>query len=417
MRKKKAIILLSCIILLALAGAVVLILNIKQFYDQPERKGYERQKIEEEIASLFTEDLKKGNVETVTKTEAYYVNSDLEYEDENYEVIGGIKYTPDYAVGNLECVLEIPSIKLRRGVYTGTMAEIQHDLDIWMTTAAHPDYILGKTHYCIYGHNSPTQDLSFNNLKDVTVGDYFLLTSPTHVYVYDVTDFYAQWRELVTRDPICNFELPKEKCYIITCGRGQYRYRDIVVVGTLNAKYTIAEWENVKGEITAERRERHYTEKDTRERLSLTLEMKKAELVARLITPDGKPVSGADLCITDEDGLFYKTDGKEYRETDENGEIRYAVTDFAANTQYVLGGYDLKNEDYRDPDDVAFRIDLKKQERTIVTETVEEETYQTESYRAVWFVFTIISIVMILCILGLVIMAFRGPEKKGEKGD
>ena len=103
-----------------------------------------------------------------------YDFSDLDYEDANYYMRDGIVYTPDYAKGTIQCVLEVPTAGIRRGVYTGTWEEINYDLDIWMVTAARPDYTLGETHMCIYGHNHTAQDLSFNRLKDVEVGDAFL---------------------------------------------------------------------------------------------------------------------------------------------------------------------------------------------------------------------------------------------------
>lgn len=68
----------------------------------------------------------------------------------------GVTYTPDFARGTLDCVLEIPSISLKRGVYTGTREEIEYDLSIWLTTAASSSLELGKTHYAIYGSNPRT---------------------------------------------------------------------------------------------------------------------------------------------------------------------------------------------------------------------------------------------------------------------
>lgn len=137
-----------------------------------------------------------------------------EWSDPNYYTRDGITYTPDYAQGTLLGVLEVEKAGIRRGVYGGSWEAIQHDLDIWMVTEARPDYELGKTHFAIYGHNHTVQDLSFNRLKDVTVGDVFTYTTDTGIWIYDVTRFFADWRELVTQNYIDNFSLPADKCYL-----------------------------------------------------------------------------------------------------------------------------------------------------------------------------------------------------------
>ena len=130
-----------------------------------EVQGFQRQHEEEKAAELFLQDIKENSrrihentdeqttdkeseASTATERKGDRIPADqvdLNYTDDNYEVIGGVKYTPDYAAGHLDCVLEIPKIKMRRGVYTGTNSEIQHDLDIWMTTTAHTDYVLGRS--------------------------------------------------------------------------------------------------------------------------------------------------------------------------------------------------------------------------------------------------------------------------------
>ncbi len=164
------------------------------------------------------------------------------WSDDNWYSRDGVTYTPDYAQGYVQCVLEIPSVKIRRGVYSGTWDEIRYNLNIWMVTASRPDYELGKTHFCIYGHNHTQQDLSFNRLKDVKTGDLFSLTSDQGYYEYEVTGVFAVTREKATSDFVDNFCWPREKCYIITCGRGEHRYLDLIVEGTLKRELTIEEY-------------------------------------------------------------------------------------------------------------------------------------------------------------------------------
>lgn len=169
-----------------------------------------------------------------------------EYADENYYSRDGVVYTPDYAKGYIDCRLEVPTAGISRGVYAGTWEEINFNLDIWMVTTSRPDYELGTTHYCIYGHNHTVQDLSFNNLQKVQVGEYFYLTGTSGRYTYEITNVFAVSREDATKNYVDNFTLGSDKCYIITCGRDDgvrnFRYLDLIVEGTLTEHLTIAEY-------------------------------------------------------------------------------------------------------------------------------------------------------------------------------
>lgn len=242
-------------------GAVLLAGYAGYLYIHPEQSGRERQNTEESLAQAYIEALleketeNEGSLvsestfeETSEETEELSLeeestevrSSDAEeptletkWADPNYYTRDGITYTPDYAQGELLGVLEVDRAGIRRGVYGGSWEAIEHDLDIWMVTEARPDYELGNTHFAIYGHNHTVQDLSFNRLKDVTEGDVFTYTTDQGVYIYDVTRFFADWREMVTKNIVDNFTLPADKCYIISCGRNEYRYKDIVVEGTL----------------------------------------------------------------------------------------------------------------------------------------------------------------------------------------
>lgn len=200
-----------------------------------DREAFQRQKIEESLAEVYLKDLyERKQTEETENTE---VNDT--WEDNVWYIRNGVLYTPDYAKGRLQCVLEIPSVKIRRGVYGGSWEDIYYNLDIWMVTSARPDYRLGSTHYCIYGHNHTTQNLSFNRLKDVKKGDIFTLTSEAGIFTYQVNEIFAWWREEVTKKIVDNFKLPKEECYIITCGRGENRYKDLVVKGILQSHMPI----------------------------------------------------------------------------------------------------------------------------------------------------------------------------------
>ena len=187
--------------------------------------------------------------------------------DENYYERGGVVYTPEYARGFIDCVLEIPCIQLKRCVYSGTPEEIEADLDMWFTVSASPDLIPGKTHYAIYGHNHTVQNLSFNRLGEVKIGDWFTLTRGAEVYIYLVTDLFASERRAGRAAYAYDESIDASLCYIFTCGRDYMlldglstRYKDFIVEGTLWRTVSLAEWtgENEaspheeRGEVPAE---------------------------------------------------------------------------------------------------------------------------------------------------------------------
>lgn len=263
--------------------------------------------------------------------------------DDHYYERGGVVYTPDYAQGELDCVLEIPCISLKRGVYKGNAAQIDHDLGIWLTTAAKEDMELGKTNYAIYGHNHTVQDLSFNRLKDVSVGDVFTLTKEGRAYVYRVSRIFAEWRSVGRKRYAMTTALDPSLCYIFTCGRDYWplngvstRYKDYIVEGTLEG---ICDREALKnrenGPINAieedpEPKEQETAAAEPEETTKESEELKKAEpesiwetdprirpvlsvtevpgssdgAVVRILitTPDGKPLSGSTLALLNDEG-------------------------------------------------------------------------------------------------------------------
>lgn len=255
MRKKKDIIVLGTLSILLLAIAVVT-------YFWPYLRGYGRQHQEEQIAIEYVqamleqkEEQKENSFIDWEKVQqraeelgllpnketdaAFWADEDPETAESQhwrddiwYSTPEGQIYTPDYAVGTIDCVLYIPTIRLCRGVYTGTWTEIYHDLDYWMVTVARPDYILGETHYCIYGHNTPRLNLSFNRLQSLKAGADFYLLAPSGVYHYQVTGMTGVSREQ-SKQYTDDFTRESETCYLITCGRGEYQYLDLIVEGTL----------------------------------------------------------------------------------------------------------------------------------------------------------------------------------------
>ena len=411
-------------VILLIVCVAVFVWSSIEFFRSEEVEGYVRQYREERIAELYLQDIQEKSKSEIAQAETETVDDTVEtekgiapadqvnlnYTDDNYEIIGGVKYTPDYAAGHLDCVLEIPKIKMRRGVYTGTASEIQQDLDIWMTTTAHKDYVLGKTHYCIYGHNSPTQSLSFNNLKHVGVGDIFLLTTEDYVYLYDVTDFYPQWRELVKKDITDNFSLPADKCFIITCGRDQYRYKDIIVEGTLREKYKIAEWNGTdQKKMLSETRSSAIPAVIKAKKITthITVRLEEDKLQIQLTDEEGRPLPGAVLCITDSDGLFLK-EISESLITDENGSVNVPTENFSDGELYAAGALEIDTEQYEMPADQGFRIRYDDQEYEILQDLADVETTAGDYYMILWGGLMIILLILItVCVIQIVKLVRR----------
>ena len=180
--------------------------------------------------------------------------------DDAYYERGGVVYTPEHAVGRIDCVLEIPKISLKRCVYSGTDEEIAADLDMWFTVSASGALVPGETHYAIFGHNHTVQNLSFNRLGEVTVGDWFTLTRGSMVYIYLVTDVFASERASGRRSYAYDNSMDPSRCYIFTCGRDYMllngvstRYKDFIVEGTLWKTVPLRVWQGIEAGEEADR--------------------------------------------------------------------------------------------------------------------------------------------------------------------
>lgn len=247
----------TAVILFLSVFTVVLLAAALIAYFYPYLEGYRHQEQEKSIAVHYLEDLQNNKAGTKERdidweqiaeraSKLAEKNTDGEeaskgrWSDDTYYELDGVTYTPDYAQGTLDCVLIIPKIQLCRGVYTGTWEDITHNLDVWMATTARPDYVLGETHYCIYGHNTPRLNLSFNRLQSLEAGDAFYLVNPDGVYEYRVTDILGVSRSESSRYTD-DFTISSKKCYLITCGRDEYRYLDLIVEGTLKSLTPIDE--------------------------------------------------------------------------------------------------------------------------------------------------------------------------------
>jgi len=317
-------------LLLTAASAIVLAASL--YLNRDTLQGMARQKQDESIAEEYLksfrvlvkedspgpteEDVPSENEEGPTGADTPLSTDETENPeivDDLYYRRDGVTYTPEYAKGTLDCVLEIPSISLKRGVYTGTRWEIEYDLSIWMTTAASPDLKLGETHYAIYGHNHLAQDLSFNRLKDVRIGDSFTLTKEGEMYHYLVSDILAEWRSTGRKRYALDMNQDPSLCYIFTCGRDHWlldgrstRYKDYIVVGKLQEKYIASEWADRKNPNPAP--EEQTVTFVSRNLLKTILEVtaetdgQGARIKASVTDKGGRLIKEAALSLLNEDG-------------------------------------------------------------------------------------------------------------------
>lgn len=276
-RRKRYKIVFLCVGILGFAVSALLFavgLNKVQANKETINEGFERQHEEESLADLYIEYLmslcEEGTADIGTiidipsrgevahgsqisgdpSTEETEAPPVIEWYDDNYFQREGVTFTPDYAVGYLAFVLEYPKIQIRRGVYcAGSYAELNQDLDMWMTVLYNPLQRLGETHLAIFAHNSLTQDLSFNRVRESSIGDVFYLYGTSGIYEYVVTDIRCESRETVTNKYVLS-EQDKNKVFIATCGRDDIftpdgnstRYRDFVIEGTLHEKYPLSSY-------------------------------------------------------------------------------------------------------------------------------------------------------------------------------
>ena len=493
-----------CILLAAgLLGLAVWI------FTHPETEGMERQKTEEAIAQAYIEDLLHASADTTgprevvtseaslspfpndtestteeleafeeTEEESEVIEEGKEEEsseeassdvdstearepagpvanDPNYYQRDGVTYTPDYAIGELMGVLEVPVAGIKRGAYGGSWEAIVHDLDIWMVTVARPDYVLGETHYCIYGHNHTVQDLSFNRLKDVKPGDVFTYTTQDGVYIYDVTRFFADWREVVDVEYVNNFDIPADKFYILTCGRNEYRYKDIVVEGTLRCVVDLEDYvkdpeyymysymmdeeeESSSAEWESQTEEETGTEESADRNEDGTLDMADEEMsseeetgavetseaatqepvpcrisVKAVSAPGSQAVEIAcvdesgkyvpsDLGLLDSDGLFI-----ERWTQDDSADAPHIISGLSPDAAYVAAALNVYGNQYIAPEDHIFtyRVDA-------IREGDGQESY-TEDGLPAWAKPAGVALCALILILIALLLKPSKPKKRG----
>jgi len=444
---KKRVLTKALTILLAVTAAALLGIGSYLLY-HPEPEAEERQDTEESLADAYLEAAKKEAAEGTAKEEASdgasetqkettvdpehetnagsmtaagdtVISSTTSFSDDIYYYRGDTTYTPDYAEGTLIGVLEIDACKIRRGVYGGTWEEIQHDLDIWMVTEARPDYVIGETHFAIYGHNHPTQDLSFNRLKDLQIGDVFTFTQDASVYVYEVTRFIADWREVVTSDIVDNFDLPADEMYIITCGRGEYACKDIVYVGKLRGTVELGKYSKAPDYYKYDKsafksaNDTDLSEENSGQDADVSGNDGAIDLVKTELTVILNAENKLEFICTDAAGNkvpcyigIYDMDGLPVGHVSyPEQEISYMIPE--EDTQYITGIVTIDRTVYEVPEDIVFTYHAGTIAESTINETGMDDNGLPVYVKPV--IFTLFGIMAVLLVL--VLMPRKGERK------
>ena len=361
------------------------------FYFSTETEDIEKQEhiselIAEEYLVKISQNIENGESnqeEIVPSTEETI--SDLDYEDNDVFSY----FDESYAWGYVDCVLEIPAIDLRQSIFTGTPAQIEHDLSNWLSVTARADYVLGDTHYCIYMHNPKNKSIKISYAQyDLREKDYMVITKGPVVYLYEVTGVFPEWRDKCTDIYVNNMAVDRDKLYIFTCGRDEWQGRNVVVEGTVRAVYQTSDWNENKEE---------YIEKykkavgliqeevvEEKERLIMKIESDDKLLKISLYGPNYTKVENCSIGICDVDGYLIDMIENPMQYV---GDV--ITIGQLGEGEYYIGVYENKT-DYLDPIPYKIVIDKKTYTQSIVS--VDEEAVQKQEQAEIM---KIVAIVML----------------------
>jgi sortase (surface protein transpeptidase) len=296
-------------------------------------------------------------------------SSDLDYTDN--EIYSHFEESD--AWGYIDCVLEIPAIDLRQSVFTGTPEQIQHDLKRWLSVTARSDYILGDTHYCIYMHNARNKSIKISYAQEkLREKDYMIVTKQNHVYLYQVTGVFGEWRNKCTDNYVNNMTVDNKKLYIFTCGRGEWQGKNLVIEGTVHAVYDTSDWVTNKDQYINEYKkdigviiEDPVVEK---EQLVMNIETRDQSLIVSLHDENYANVSNCTVGICDVDG--YLVEGVE-NPIPYNGSA--IVIPNLPKGEYYIGVYE-NNTYHLDP--IPYKVVIDQQTHTQSVTTVDQEALE-----------------------------------------
>ena len=298
---------------------------------------------------------------------------------------------------------------MRQTVFSGTPAQIEHDLSYWLTVTGRADYILGATHYCIYAHNPTNKTVRFSYAQtDLKVDDYILLTSKGNVYFYKVIGLFPEWREQCTEKYVNNMTLDNKLLYIFTCGRDEWQYKNVVIEGYLMDQYSIADRNENKDTYIDEYKKslNPIVVEKPKEEMVMDLKQNGDLINVSLKTSNYQTVNNCTIGIFDTEGFLVEIEGNPF--TYDGGVLTLPKL---AKGDYCIGVYE-NNTEYLNPREYSITIDTQQYVQNI--ETVDKQIEETASNDAlimrVSMIVTAVSALM--CVGCLAYSIFNSTKRK-----
>lgn len=225
------------------------------FYFKPFEKNelQQQEQVSENLANAYLEQVANLSQDQIDEVNRQHLDdlilSQLDYTDN--KIYG--KSSEKYAWGKIDCVVEIPAIKFRQCVFTGTQRQIEHDLGVWLPVTAIDGYRLGETRYCVYMHNPTNKSIQISKAQDnLKTNDYIIVTKNANVYLYRVESVTSGDRFEAAEKYVHNENIGPEKFYLFTCARGKWQGKSLIIDATLYDQFSIKEWQKNQVEILKE---------------------------------------------------------------------------------------------------------------------------------------------------------------------
>ena len=342
-----------------------------------------------------TDDSASKAKDTENKDNNTESNSDLNYKDDVLYKTHTIKE----AQGKIDCVIEIPSIEFRQCIFTGTAQQINHDLKCWLPVTCRSDYILGQTHYAVYMHNPSDRSIKISRAqKEMSIGDYIVLTQGNIVYFYTVSDLFPEYREICADRYANNMSTPNDKLYIFTCGKDEWQGRNIVIEGTIYKTFKLSDWNKNKDKYIEEYKNRNNKiEKiEKKQKLIMDVQSNDDTLMIDIRTPDNNQATDCSVALLDKDGFVVGN------ETKYNGHpIEIKVEE---EGDFFVGIY--KNyTDYETPDPLILKV--SKESKILSVSKIENIEVKSDDYRLIGKILLIFAIISFISSIVMLILFFR----------
>jgi sortase (surface protein transpeptidase) len=351
---------------------------------------------QEKVSRLIAEEYliyvsQQENADNQEDTDADQVPaSDFDYQDNHIYS----RYDESYAWGHVDCVLEIPALDLRQSIFSGTVEQIEHDLKHWLPVTARANYMLGSSHYCIYIHNPTDKSIRISYAQELLkTTDYMVVTQGNTVYFYEITAIFPEWRNKCTEEYVNNMNIPSDKMYIFTCGRGEWQGRNIVIEGTVHNVYNAKDWNENKDHYVAEYKKDiahlDVDEPAVQEQLFMSTNIKNNSLYVAIYNKNYISVNDCTIAILDTDGHLIENiqNPIEYQ----GAEI---LIPQLPSGEYYIGVYE-NNTEYLDPLPCKITIDknLHVEDVVVVDDSDTRNDRQSETMRKISIISLSVSII------------------------